>query len=609
MDPTGKLQPSNFIQNAYQIGLPQHLALPEKTDDNREIAKKGADAAGQTGELGRKGAETDKQLTTGKEEAFVRGGADEDKQFQQMDALKNMAQGIREEKPSVGGAQQKPVQLMLPFAEFSTKGPETTNETAPKADTPPKTEVPPKTDVPPKAEVPPKANVPPFVSAQSQGYREYEEISQQNKHLLKEVFAGRLPLQFVPDLPLGVAGNRLQTLRDFTMKDQSGNKEMSFWKKWTMKGPQKTMQQYDNFANVMTDRQMAQNPKLDREKLYLYNLSHVILNDKDRMTGKPKMQNMAASAYQYVRAYDGAAAQQAQRKSPAKSEKVDLESLLSKLSPKEQEAFIEKEKALNDTAMLMAARGKPLSPEDIQALRASNLVELGRTGKIDPKIADQAKNFLMSTQDMGSGGDLAGDFNINGLPGQNPQPGNNQPPGNYPPGTYPPGNYPVPPGTNPPGNYPMPPGTYPPGVGAPGQDMSGFMNMLVAQEQASKMQSMMMMMMVGGPFMLPYALMMMLMPSSTSYMSSAMRMNQQMPTPQFPGQTPYPGQTPGQVTDPRYGAQNPYGQAGQMYRQPPLLERDGSSWLDTDKKKPTSWLDEANKAPEKVEEGEESAES
>ena len=115
-----------------------------------------------------------------------------------------------------------------------------------------------------------------------------------------------------------------------------------------------------------------------RRSFISHNLSQMILNDKDQHTGKPRMEKLAASAFQYARAYEGAAVKQTEKANPSLRISKEIDSMMAGLNPEAKEAVLGKERELYDTAMLMAAQGKQMSQDDVQMQRASNLVELGR---------------------------------------------------------------------------------------------------------------------------------------------------------------------------------------------------------------------------------------
>lgn len=629
MDPTGKLLPTNFVNNALQIGGQNSIISKKDRPDAQETQERGKTAAEHTGELGRK--ETEKSGSGG--EVFLPVTLQDAQRFQEMDRLRELAMGTREsasrdesvppEKPlalPAGEPQTPPVIYINPQtahrvdprtfnpadvidAEFvdvtdsaKTAGAGTSSGTGEKVGA--KTEPPPFT-----APSGPKAE-------EDRRYAEFDEISKNNKQLLKDVASGKIPVSMLPDLPLSKAEGNMKTLIDCTLNDRQGQGEPSLlgkvWNKIKGNGPRETMQNYDRYARMATDKLCAQNPKLDKDRLYLYNMSQMILNDRDPH-GKPRLQNMAISAHQYVRSYEGESFMQAQQK--RSTVENDLEGMMSRLTPSEQDAVLKKEEELENLAMLMASRGRPMSQQDIQAIRASNMVELGRAGKLNPDVAAKAKEYLMNSQDMASAGinDPYAPPQDMGMYSQDPYMSQGYPPGMNVPGgngmnQQQAGN---PQMTGMPGMPGMPGSGFVPPQG--GNDMSGVLAMLMMQERASRMHTMMMMMMVGGPSMLPYAMMLQMMPSSLSPFAMLLGGGGGMPP--MPGGPNIPPQNPpgGPQYPPQY-PQNPQGPGPcppSRCQKPFLLEKD-DSWLNDVKKE--SWLDSVNKNRE-VTEGEQSSAS
>ncbi|MDQ7823391.1 MAG: hypothetical protein RDV48_11395 [Candidatus Eremiobacteraeota bacterium] len=544
MEPV-RITPNQYFQNASHVGMAQNSITPGRDGTTaREVQQRAQVAGEQTGELGRKGKEAaDESPSAGQgTEAYLPVTLEDAKQFRQMDQLRELSIGgskgeaPQEEPPVISTWKKDPPVIDAEFTVLDDGG----KAGAPKA----------------------PGHGPDFFSAPAADARRterFEEMSRDNKKLLNEVFSGRVPLALVPDLPMAQAEDRLQQMVDFTLKDQGGNKELSFWKKWRLKGPRKTLQDYDRYSQMMTDKQAGENPGVDRKRLKLYNMAQLILNDRDESTGKPKMEHLAVSAHQFVRAYDAEAQKQHERSSPPPDRiGKEIDQLMAGLSPQQKEAVLQKERELNDAAMASLSRGRPMSPEDIVAMRASNLIELGRSGKIPPDLAAKAREYLMTSQNVAppdpygaaQGSDPYGGYSIYGAgpgaqgPGQSfvpPQPGFP----NYPPGI--PGSPPGYPGA-PPGPMPPPSGypNYPPGApgpggpqAPPGQDWQSFVNMLMVQQKASRMQSAMMMMMVGGPGMLPFALINAFLPSDIPYLAQQFN----------PNAVPYP-QTPSWVANP-----------------------------------------------------------
>lgn len=612
----GKIRPVDYQSNAAQVGMLQNLALRGKGTDAREVQHRGTQGALQTGDLGRAGkAVQGEEPQEPEPEQLLLPAAASETEFSDMEALRQMSKGVghqlalppgREEENALavyddgnetshtelschrsgtdepvvisvnGGpaAEARPVSskfasddpdiIEAEFVEISEDGSTKASGSSGAAHEATSTS---HTEAGESAK-----KAPPQPPTDGQKWQEYQALTRENKQLLDDVYRGRLPLQMVPDLSLGEAESRLEKLVDFTSKDSRENKEVPFWKKFGFWGDRKALDNYERMARIATDHQAAQYPGVDKKKLHLYNLSQMILNDKDQHTGKPRMENLAASAFQYARAYEGAAVKQTEKANPSSRIGKEIDSMMAGLNPEAKEAVLGKERELYDTAMLMAAQGKQMSQDDVQMQRASNLVELGRQGKIPPELAEKAREYLMNSQAMGPvdaggfTGQMAGGSPNYGMynsgPEMLPVPGvaQQQGMGHYgaqgmampgmqnmtPPGMqglqFDSNGLPIPPGMGYQGmpNQGMPgapgfvppqqgqyPGQYPQGpIGQGGQqDYSGFYNMLMMQERASKMRTTMMMMMVGGPTMLPYALMLNMMPSSIPNMASIFNPN------------------------------------------------------------------------------------
>jgi hypothetical protein len=627
MEP-GKIRPVDYQSNAAQVGMLQNMALRGKSTDAKEVQqKKGAQGAAQTGDLGGAGKEVQGEEHQEPEaEQLYLPASTQESEFSDMESLRQMSKGIGHqlalpahtgddenalvvydggketshtesershsgigEPPTISIDGGLPVELKpvganfdrndpniidAEFVELDDKGKPIETGGAGSAGAAHETSSSSASGGTGTAHETSSgetktATPPPLPPTDSQKWTEYQTMTKENKQLLDDVYRGRIALQNVPDLPLGEAESRLQKLVDFTSKDSKENKEVPFWKKFGFWGDRKALDNYDRMARVATEQQAAQNPGVDKKKLHLYNLSQIILNDKDAHTGKPRMENLAASAFQYARAYEGAAMKQTEKGNPAMRIGKEIDSMMAGLNPEAKEAVLGKERELYDAAMLMAAKGQQMSQEDVQMQRASNLVELGRQGKIPPELAEKARDYLMHSQAMGpeSQGAFTGQMpggspdytmynagpNMPPIPGIPNQPGMGGAQSMSPPGMqgmqFDSHGLPIPPGMGYQGmpNQGMPgaqgfvppqqqyPGQFPQGPQGPiGQnqgDYSSFVNMLMMQEKASRLNSTMMMMMVGGPTMLPYALMMNLMPSSIPNMASVFNPNA-VPMPQ-----------------------------------------------------------------------------
>lgn len=630
----GKIRPVDYQSNAAQVGMLQNLALKGKGTDAKEVQHRGAQGALQTGDLGRTGKAVQGEESQEPEpEQLLLPATTSETEFSDMEALRQMSKGVGHQLALPPGNEEEENALVVYDDGNKTSHAESSYQ-HPGADEPVMVSV----NGGPAVEARPVSSrfdpndpniidaefveinedgstkasgasggsgasheatsashteagegarqTPPQPPTDSQKWTEYQTLTNENKQLLDDVYRGRMPLQMVPDLPLGEAESRLEKLVDFTSKDSRENKEVPFWKKFGFWGDRKSLDNYERMATIATDQQAAQYPGVDKKKLHLYNLSQMILNDKDQHTGKPRMEKLAASAFQYARAYEGAAVKQTEKANPSLRIGKEIDSMMAGLNPEAKEAVLGKERELYDTAMLMAAQGKQMSQDDVQMQRASNLVELGRQGKIPPELAEKAREYLMNSQAMGPAdaggfnGQMAGGSTDYGMynAGPNMQPNQGMPqqqgigqygvPGMASPGMpgmqglTPPGmqgmqfdsnGLPIPPGMGYQGmpNQGMPgapgfvppqqgqyPGQYPQGpqgpMGQGQQDYSGFYNMLMMQERASKMRTTMMMMMVGGPTMLPYALMLNLMPSSIPNMASIFNPNAvPQPSPYF----------------------------------------------------------------------------